>query len=148
MECQNMGFKFERLCNNMLSSLELNDGYTDVDDSYFVLSNGRRIRVSLKCVTEKGEICLGSVFRVVENSEPVLMLVKNHKPCQFPQYIDGYWLPAGFPGIMHGKAPHVAKLYHDFYDYMLGDENVNERNYDKYWTQERKNFLDAYHTIF
>ena len=147
-ERQNIGFEFEQLCNNMLGSLELNDGYTDADDGYFVLSSGRRIRVSLKCISETGEVCLGDVFRIVENSEPVLMLVGHHKPRQMPQHIDAYWLPSGFPGIMHGLAPRIAKLCHDFHDYMLGDENFNERNYDKYWTQERKNFLDAYHAIF
>lgn len=146
-ERQEHGFRFENLCDSMLSNMELYDGYTNIDDAVFDTGN-RRVRVSIKSINHTGEICLGDIFRIVEIDEPLLMLVGNHFRGKEPDTIDAYYFENGFPGIMHGNAKDVASLCHEFYDYMLSEENLNERNYDKHWTEERKRFLDAYKALF
>ena len=146
-ERQSHGFKFEQLCNNMLSNLTLFEGYTNIDDALY--DTGRHtVRVSIKSINYNGEICLGDIFRIVDISEPLLMLVGNHFRGKAPDSIDAYYLPNGFPGIMNGKSGDVSDLCHRFYDYMLSEDNLNKRGYDKKWAEERRRFLDAYIGLF
>ena len=91
MERQNIGFKFEKLVFSHLNNTVKSDGYTDENDGYIYIGDDC-IRMSIKTVKNRGELCLGSMHRIVHDTDPLLMAIGWYTGQNMPHKVSVYYL--------------------------------------------------------
>ena len=153
-ERQQQGFALEQICDEHMSYLRLSDEYTSQDDAIYILPDGHEIGVSIKSSTANGEICLGSMSRIICSTEPLLLIYGIHKRKVFSK-ISAYILPNGWRTIFP-SATDVLDACDKFENYMkcistndyLGNEYDSDmfhsHEYDKQWQQNMEQFKHDY----
>lgn len=153
-ERQRQGFALEQMCDSYMPYLCLSDEYTSEDDAIYILPNGLDIDVSIKSSTATGEICLGSMSRIIRSSDPLLLIYGIHRRRIFSS-VSAYILPNGWQTIFP-SSPNIIVKCESFESYMhgtsendyLGNEydigQFHSRGYDSDWRLNMKRFKHDY----
>lgn len=145
MERQKHGFAFEKFLNNMIDDFALDDVYTSEFDGFWEPYN---VGVSVKIKNTKGELCLGSFHRIVQQNEPIVLLYGEYSKPYIPDFISALFLKNGFDPLFCGCQNQVQQLVTDFEEYMFSDDNFNSYSYDREWSANRRAFVNAYKNVF
>ncbi len=153
-ERQQQGFALEKICDEYIPYLCLSDEYTSQDDAIYILPDGYEIGVSIKSSTANGEICLGSMSRIIRSTEPLLLIYGIHRRKIFSK-ISAYILPNGWRTIFQ-SASDVCNECDMFENYMKcissHDYSGNEydvamfhfHEYDDEWRRNMRQFKFDY----
>ena len=154
-ERQQQGFALEQICDEHMPYLCLSDEYTSQDDAIYILHDGHEIGVSIKSSTANGEICLGSMSRIIRSTEPLLLIYGVHKRKVF-QKISAYILPNGWRTIFPSASDvlNECDIFENYMkgistnDYLGNDYNADmfhSHEYDAEWRLNLKQFKQDYH---
>lgn len=156
-ERQQQGFALEKICDEHMPYLCLSDEYTSQDDAIYILPDWHEIGVSIKSSMASGEICLGSMSRIIRSTNPLLLIYGIHRRKVFSK-ISAYILPNGWKTIFP-SATDILDACDKFENYMkcisshnyLGKEYdtamFHSHEYDNEWRQNMKQFKSDYNNI-
>lgn len=144
VERQRHGFDFEQTMDELISSMQRDEGYTAEDDAHLIYDNTLDIRTSVKTCKYTMELCLGSFSRIATNDEPLLLFIGHYQNKRDIHDVDVLYLEEGFTTLFGENRYDLIDLCADFVQYMTTTPDFNAHSYDVIWKEKYNEFREEY----